>query len=42
LVGGAGRRSLDFIISASKKVRSKKIQASNISYSFSKMSNQIP
>ena len=42
LVGGAGRRSLDFIIYASKKARSKKIKDSNIRYSFSKMSNQIP
>jgi putative oxidoreductase len=42
LVGGAGRRSFDFIISASKNVRSKKIQNPNMSYSFSKMSNQIP
>lgn len=42
LVGGAGRRSLDYIIAASKKVGSKKIRTSNISYSLSTMTNQMP
>jgi len=37
LVGGAGRRSLDFIISASKKVYSKKIKNPSVKYSFSEM-----
>ena len=37
LVGGAGRRSLDFLIFASKKVCSKKIQNANISYSLSEI-----
>jgi uncharacterized membrane protein YphA (DoxX/SURF4 family) len=37
LVGGAGRRSLDFLIFASKKVCSKKIQNANIGYSFSEI-----